>query len=521
MRPRFRALSIKHWRLKRFSQSSVHETRLVAGSDLFINDQSELSESELLDASTTPLLVMALYPWDHFVTGDGSDDDDCEVSRLRSLLCNVAKVQSLNQSLQSEVVVFGAQCDAPPAFQTALTRSLEIAQRVVFHQHRAVYARLDHAALSELLPNLSPVVVSGDAGALQVLYRLPSSGFVLRRTVQVFLDKVAKRVLVAVDSSAHQGHEWQVQQQLFDVLREICRRCLGDSIATNVANVLYLATLQQDVDAWLESTQHVPPLDALAGHMWVESGVLESSVLKRLREAPATEVLEDGEVEEEHGAPAHKRFKSEASHNHHQQQQQHQHWQTQRAPAGVLTLRDDPSHYSAAGQDSHSVYGAGGPAPLPPPLPSPDQRLARSSSSVVGPKDISGNSLSLEERMAVGRWGEEYVYQQLCRSLGEQEGVQVKWVNETEESGLPYDITVRSGASQDIEYIEVKSTRTMEKGVFEISMNELDTAGMHGSRYSIYRVFNAGNAAQCRVVRLRNPIALVRQKKISLVLLMQ
>ncbi|KAJ0393189.1 hypothetical protein P43SY_007383 [Pythium insidiosum] len=482
-----------------------HDAQLVSGSGLFINDQSELSQSELLDPSTASLSVLALYPWDHFVPGDNRDDDNDDVPRLRRLLCEVARMQSLEQSLQSEVMVLGAQRDAPSAFQAALAQSLRIAQRVVFHQHRALYGRLDHAALSDLLPNLSAVVVSGDVGALQVLYRLPSVGFVRRRAVGVFLEKRARRVLVAVDSAADEGDDARLlQQQLFDVLREICRRCLGDAVATSVANVLYLSTLQQDVESWLESTQLVPPLDAQAGLVWVQ-GALHESPNKRLREAATPDALEDGEVEEEPGC---KRLKADVP-------RPQQPWQME-ALAATTAAPPPPFH---GGAPRYPASGPGFFGAAPPPALQPDAtRLVRAS---VGPLEVAANTLSLEERMAIGRWGEQYVYEQLCRSVADKQDVQVTWVNEAQESGLPYDITVSSRGSQDVEYIEVKSTRTMEKGVFEISMNELDQAGVHGSRYSIYRVFNAGSADQCRVVRLRNPIALVRQKKISLVLMMQ
>jgi hypothetical protein len=112
------------------------------------------------------------------------------------------------------------------------------------------------------------------------------------------------------------------------------------------------------------------------------------------------------------------------------------------------------------------------------------------------------------------------VYKQLVASHKDNDAVEVEWVNEHEESGRPYDITISSGGKVT-EYVEVKSTRTMEKAVFEISMNELDQAAIHGSSYCIYRVFNAGNDTLCRVIRMKNPIALVRQKKVQLALVMQ
>ena len=145
-------------------------------------------------------------------------------------------------------------------------------------------------------------------------------------------------------------------------------------------------------------------------------------------------------------------------------------------------------------------------------------------SSFSGPTTQSlslSNTMTKEERVAIGRWGEEYVFNQLKQQQADNESnLTVEWMNEMEESGLPYDLTLSTG-NKVVEFIEVKSTRTMEKGVFEISMNELDQAAIHGSTYCIYRVFNAGNSALCRVIRMKNPVSLVRQRKIQLALIMQ
>ena len=38
----------------------------------------------------------------------------------------------------------------------------------------------------------------------------------------------------------------------------------------------------------------------------------------------------------------------------------------------------------------------------------------------------------------VGRWGEKVCYEHLVRLFGDDSGVQVEWLNEETESGLPY-----------------------------------------------------------------------------------
>ncbi|OQR87692.1 phosphoserine aminotransferase [Achlya hypogyna] len=123
--------------------------------------------------------------------------------------------------------------------------------------------------------------------------------------------------------------------------------------------------------------------------------------------------------------------------------------------------------------------------------------------------------LTEEMRLAIGRAGEAHVYELLRATHGDA----VEWVNELQETGLPYDICI-NGGSGGREYIEVKSTSTFDKVVFEMSVQELDFAGQHGSQYIIYRVFqvkpHVGPVVDCPIVKLRNPMTLLKQKKLKL-----
>jgi hypothetical protein len=129
------------------------------------------------------------------------------------------------------------------------------------------------------------------------------------------------------------------------------------------------------------------------------------------------------------------------------------------------------------------------------------------------------NFLTDEAKFAIGRVGEEYVYELLRLEYPPKV---VEWVNADEETGLPYDICIHHPTG-GTEFIEVKSTSTYDKVIFEMSVQELEYATQKGSQYSIYRAFAIkphGALPDSRVVRLRNPITLLRHKKLQLSVLM-
>eukprot|EP00965_Chrysotila_dentata_P035053 1166555-Pleurochrysis_carterae.AAC.5 len=57
--------------------------------------------------------------------------------------------------------------------------------------------------------------------------------------------------------------------------------------------------------------------------------------------------------------------------------------------------------------------------------------------------------------------------------------------------------------------IEVKSTTSKSKSIFEVSMAELDMAVRAGATYVIYRIFGVGTE-HVRAVQLRNPASHLR-----------
>jgi hypothetical protein len=105
---------------------------------------------------------------------------------------------------------------------------------------------------------------------------------------------------------------------------------------------------------------------------------------------------------------------------------------------------------------------------------------------------------------SVGRWGELWVNEMLKRQYRTEinnNQVVVEWMNEQNESGLPYDFRITFNDNMVIEeenktakFIEVKSTTREWKEAFSISYKELFFAQKYSKEFEIYRVFNAGSA---------------------------
>ncbi|KAG6611350.1 Phosphoserine aminotransferase [Phytophthora cinnamomi] len=497
--------------------TSDDSLRWASAAHMYINDQTDLSKNDFQQSGQTEQLqVLGLFPWNYFVDNSTSKGDSSEETRVQKFLTEVCGMKSLKAHLQYEVSVLSTQRRASEAFHDKLRSALAIAQRFLIHNHRTLYDQLEHEAIAKLASELQCMLVDGHDG-FQVVYRVGAS-FSLRRGVdassQCFLDGSSSTLYLQSVTGDEEASAFS------PVLMEISRKLFGAEVAASVANLMYLSLLQPSPEMreqWLVETQLLPPLPSSgADKLWVEqvenTTTSSSSGLENADRKRVFEDMEDGEIAAEE-APMKKPY---APVQQNYQAAQNPHF----APLPPSTNFDTPGnreHYGMSMQrlpypplPPQPVEGA----PFHPPLPPQSPAAGMQSLSLP-------NTMTKEEREAIGRWGEEYVFNQLKQQHAESKSDQtVEWVNEMEESGLPYDLTV-SSAGKVVEYIEVKSTRTMEKGVFEISMNELDQAAIHGSTYSIYRVFNAGNPALCRVIRMKNPVSLVRQRKVQLALVMQ
>lgn len=113
-----------------------------------------------------------------------------------------------------------------------------------------------------------------------------------------------------------------------------------------------------------------------------------------------------------------------------------------------------------------------------------------------------------------GQLGEAVAYKYFTEKYGAEN---VKWVNERNETGLPYDLVIGVDESNR-EYIEVKATKSARKDWFEVSAREWQFATEKGEFYTVAHVLLGHNKASVTV--LKNPVRLCQQNKLHLALLM-
>ena len=120
----------------------------------------------------------------------------------------------------------------------------------------------------------------------------------------------------------------------------------------------------------------------------------------------------------------------------------------------------------------------------------------------------------------IGRWGERCVFEFLQNEAGAE--VEIIWVNERGNTTAPYDIEIRRHDVKNdgnclpvITFVEVKTTSSDQKEVFELSVPELAFAIEKQSALHLYRVFNAGKPS-VRIRRLKNLAAQLERKTVKL-----
>jgi hypothetical protein len=141
-------------------------------------------------------------------------------------------------------------------------------------------------------------------------------------------------------------------------------------------------------------------------------------------------------------------------------------------------------------------------------------------------------TLSQEAKIAIGRWGEEFVLKNLEEKFGAkypsgqkghtEKGFDIKlggkaivvadWLNKYGEKEGVSDIIVTENGNP--EYVEVKSTKTDRKEWFDLSRKQWEFANEKGNNYHIYRVYNAGKK-DARLCDIPNPTKLWLDGKIT------
>lgn len=88
----------------------------------------------------------------------------------------------------------------------------------------------------------------------------------------------------------------------------------------------------------------------------------------------------------------------------------------------------------------------------------------------------------------IGRWSEEYIFEYLNQNP--TIFTEIHWVNQLEESYLPYDFKVLENGIEKL--FEVKGTTSPNKEIVYMSREEWKILFEYGANYSLFRVFKAG-----------------------------
>lgn len=109
-----------------------------------------------------------------------------------------------------------------------------------------------------------------------------------------------------------------------------------------------------------------------------------------------------------------------------------------------------------------------------------------------------------------------YLQHPEMQQLQQQHGgaVVVEWVNQSQESWLPFDLVVRDAASGGVLcFVEVKASRHAAKEFFELSEKEFACAAREGDRYHVLRIRGVGSGAPT-LERLINPVRLWQERAV-------
>ncbi|KAL7106458.1 hypothetical protein ACP275_07G115500 [Erythranthe tilingii] len=128
---------------------------------------------------------------------------------------------------------------------------------------------------------------------------------------------------------------------------------------------------------------------------------------------------------------------------------------------------------------------------------------SNNSSTFITTNCTDRDEVFAEQMQLTGRLGELVASKYFVDKLGE---ACVNWVNEKNETGLPYDIVLGDDENTR-EYIEVKATKSVKKNWFLISMREWQFAIEKGESFSIAHVILADDN-MAKVTVYKNPARL-------------
>lgn len=138
-------------------------------------------------------------------------------------------------------------------------------------------------------------------------------------------------------------------------------------------------------------------------------------------------------------------------------------------------------------------------------------RLAGSNSYPLCPSSITIEPTGNTVEDGIGRLGEDVVFRYLQWKYPK---AHVKWMNAERESGRPYDIQME--INNQIELIEVKTTRIQDQHTFQISFSELKCLFDNPMNYHIYRVYYSDELESTKITILDRVKEHLEHKQLAL-----
>ncbi|MED6130774.1 hypothetical protein PIB30_118679 [Stylosanthes scabra] len=187
----------------------------------------------------------------------------------------------------------------------------------------------------------------------------------------------------------------------------------------------------------------------------------------------------------------------------------------QAASSVALVLHENKNLEDQSYQDfdpsAFSLHAGSDPVSLDEPL---DEANTSSSSAFSRRDRLQYGTFDAVQAKATGRLGELLACKYFVEKVGKDA---VRWVNEVKETGYPYDIAI--GEETNIEYIEVKATRSPRKDWFNISINEWEFAKEKGESFSIaFVAIMENNVAKFTI--FKNPVKLCHIGQLQLAVMM-
>ncbi|CAF4717405.1 unnamed protein product [Rotaria sp. Silwood1] len=133
----------------------------------------------------------------------------------------------------------------------------------------------------------------------------------------------------------------------------------------------------------------------------------------------------------------------------------------------------------------------------------------------LSPSSITINPTSNMVDNTIGRQGEELVFRFL---QWKHPNKHVEWMNAKQESGLPYDLQIRT--NNEIEMIEVKTTRIHDQHTFQISISEIECLLKNPMHYHIYRVYYSDDPDSTKITILSQVKYHLEEKQLALCMTM-